>query len=108
MQKRHSANPKNTSLTNATISSTSFSLSHLTSVLQSFVERSDLLFAYYPEAIPSQLDAQSANTPNPVPKHVEIMMESVSSLGSVTTGSARSVRVRSQRKRIMRLYRKDT
>ena len=108
MQKRHSANPKNTSLTNATISSTSFSLSRLTSVLQSFVERSDLLFAYYPEAIPSQLDAQRANTPNPVPKHVEIMMESVSSLGSVTTGSARSVRVRSQRKRIMRLYRKDT
>ena len=53
IQKRHVANPRNIALTNTTLNSTEINLSEIDEEIKNFEERSDLLFAYYPEATPS-------------------------------------------------------
>jgi hypothetical protein len=53
IQKRHVANPKNAALTNTTLTSIGINMSDLAEEIRDFEERSDLLFAYYPEATPS-------------------------------------------------------
>jgi len=52
MQRRHVNNPNNNAVTNSTFVSSAIDMNEISAILKSFEERSDLLFAYYPDAMP--------------------------------------------------------
>ena len=63
IQKRHVANPRNAALTNTTLASTGTNMSVIAENIKDFEKRSDLLFAYYPDATPSYFkDKMSSKT----------------------------------------------
>jgi ankyrin repeat protein len=54
LQKIHLENPENKVLTNSTFMASSMDMNQILLELKSFDDRRDLLFAYYPDAIPSK------------------------------------------------------